>query len=134
MSFILGTLDTLSDAAQYFDPPVKLSNSQPIDVTIYNGNFQKVAIIRCVICILGCFILVSGILRKTNLTTVKQELYPNCLLDKNGNSTSTGCNKQTKIFNTTSYISQPCSGLNGECDSTIGLSCQANAGGTKICL
>ena len=41
MSFILGTLDTLSDAAQYFDPPEKLSDSQPIDVTIYNGNFEK---------------------------------------------------------------------------------------------
>ena len=58
---------------------------------------------------------------------VKQEVYPACTSDKDGNIVN-GCNKQDKAFNNTLFNGQICGDLTGECDSTAGLSCQKSNG------
>ena len=70
---------------------------------------------------------VTGVIRKTNLTSIKLEVYPNCRFNNDGNSTN-NCNKQEKSFNNTLFNGQLCGDLTGECDASVGLSCQKVSG------
>ena len=78
------------------------------------------------------FKLVSGVLRQVDQKTIKQEIIPTCDYDQSG-SVITSCNKKETSFAQASLIDQTCSGLNGECDPTVGLTCQLQTSGIRKC-
>lgn len=83
------------------------------------------------------YIKVSGITRKIDSSNrlVNQELITYCQYDKNANKYNTyKCVSNVNQFNQTSYNMQTCTGgITGECDDSLGLSCQKTKSNLMQC-
>ena len=110
---VINTFLQAAKSAESFLPPNKLSNFSTNTNPVFNAN---------------------GLLRIKQTNSIKQDLIYTCNFDKNGLKVNgPACNATSGVFSQAEYNGIPCNNLEGECDSSLGLTCQPNSTDSFSC-